>query len=608
MNAWAFFPLYPMIVGALMRVTGGDFYVVGGFTAMAIGAAAICCSSASSTGRWGAGRPSSPSSACARSSARRSSRRPTPSRSRCSCHRQPHADPGRRYWWTAVALVLLALTRNVVIAMVPVLLAHGFVRWRKERDDFRMRDKVMLGALVVEAGRADLPLAGDHRGGHENPAGYADTMQAWKIGTDIKLSTWWNYLDFAYGWWGIVGGIAIVIGFGWFMLTKRSWRWGPELWGWAGAYPAYQLLVTNTGPSRLRYALLAFPFALFIAWFLRLKWWRRWEVWGLVGVALLGSGSRSGGSRTTSSSATSTGRSTSLDHPTKFSAPLDTSRGWRAQPYHLGLAVGLVLLLVGGMTGIVVDQAPAGRACPTATSAAALRRQRTSRCPPRSGGLATAGETGRRRCDGRRRCPRRTPRRARHGEPASDPERLTRGDVCADLVVRKHGEVDRGGGGGTERWRPYRPRPPVARRAASGRYAACRLVRASAASGRSLRGVARFAVRLAVQLEDRVAPRTRALVLRSAATASHLARARSRATSAGSRGPWRFTAWDTVAVSSTSLTMTVGSMPAARRVARRAGEALARTRCTRGVGMAASLSASPPRLDSRESRSTHRGG
>ncbi|HVD23850.1 MAG TPA: hypothetical protein VNC23_12220, partial [Lapillicoccus sp.] len=25
MNAWAFFPLYPMIVGALMRLTGGDF-------------------------------------------------------------------------------------------------------------------------------------------------------------------------------------------------------------------------------------------------------------------------------------------------------------------------------------------------------------------------------------------------------------------------------------------------------------------------------------------------------------------------------------------------------------------------------------------------------
>ena len=35
MNAWAFFPLYPMMVGALMRVTGGSFYVVGGITAVA---------------------------------------------------------------------------------------------------------------------------------------------------------------------------------------------------------------------------------------------------------------------------------------------------------------------------------------------------------------------------------------------------------------------------------------------------------------------------------------------------------------------------------------------------------------------------------------------
>lgn len=39
-------------------------------------------------------------------------------------------------------------------------------------------------------------------------------------------------------------------------------------------------------------------------------------------------------------------------------------RGWRARPYHLGLAVGLVLLLVGGMTGIVVDQAPCWQGVP----------------------------------------------------------------------------------------------------------------------------------------------------------------------------------------------------------------------------------------------------
>jgi len=291
MNAWAFFPLYPMMVGALMRVTGGSFYVVGGITAIVIGAAAMLLLFRlvdRAVGRWEA--IVAVVGVCTFISAPILQATYTESLALLLVIVNLMLIRARRYWWTAVALVLLALTRNVVIAMVPVLMAHGFVRWRKERDDFGLRDKVMLGALIVEAGALTFLWPAIIGAVTRNPAGYADTMQAWKIGTDIKLSTWWNYLDFAYGWWGIVGGIAIVLAFGWFMLTKRSWRWGPELWGWAGAYPAYQLLVTNTGPSRLRYALLAFTFTLFIAWLLRLKWWRRWEVWGLVGVALLGLG------------------------------------------------------------------------------------------------------------------------------------------------------------------------------------------------------------------------------------------------------------------------------------------------------------------------------
>jgi hypothetical protein len=295
MNAWAFFPLYPLIVGGLMRVTGGDFYLVGGVTAMLIGAAAMLLLFRlvdRAVGRWEA--IVAVVGVCTFISAPILQATYTESLALLLVVVNLMLIRARRYWWTAVALLLLALTRNVVVAMVPVLLAHGFVRWRAEkstgRDSFGLRDKVLLGALIVEAAALTFLWPAVIGAVTRNPAGYADTMQAWKIGTDIKLSSWWNYLDFAYGWLGIVGGIAIVIAFGWFMLSKRSWRWGPELWGWAGAYPAYQLLVTNTGPSRLRYALLAFPFALFIAWFLRLRWWRRWEVWGLVGVVLLGLG------------------------------------------------------------------------------------------------------------------------------------------------------------------------------------------------------------------------------------------------------------------------------------------------------------------------------
>ena len=89
---------------------------------------------------------------------------------------------------------------------------------------------------------------------------------------------------------GVVGqglGILAVAAFTWFMLSRHSWRWGLEIWGWAGAYPGYILLVTSTTPSRVRYALLAFPMTLIIAWFL-LRWWSRWRYWILAAIVVIG--------------------------------------------------------------------------------------------------------------------------------------------------------------------------------------------------------------------------------------------------------------------------------------------------------------------------------
>ncbi len=291
MNAWAFFPLYPLIVGGLMKVTGGDFYVVGGITAMVIGAVAMVLLFRlvdRAVGRWEA--VVAVVGVCTFVSAPILQATYTESLALLLVVLSLLLVRARRYWWVAVVLLLLALTRNVVVAMVPVLMAHAVVRWRSEHGAFPMRDRILLGALAVEAGALSGLWPVVIGLGTGNPAGYAQTMEAWKIGTDIKLSTWWNYLGFAYGAIGPFLGAGAVLFFAWFMLTKRSWRWGPELWGWTGAYPAYQMLVTNTGPSRLRYAILAFGFTLFIAWFLKLRWWRRYAVWGLVGVALLGLG------------------------------------------------------------------------------------------------------------------------------------------------------------------------------------------------------------------------------------------------------------------------------------------------------------------------------
>lgn len=289
MNAWAFFPLFPLIVGAVMRVTGASFYVVGSLTATVMGAVAMVLLYRlvdRAVGRWEA--MVAVVGVCTFISAPILQASYTESLALLLVVLTLLLIRARRYWWVAVVLVLLALTRNVVVAMVPVLAAHAGVRWWRDRDGFPVRDRILLGLLAVEAGSLTFLWPAVIGLVTKQPSGYAQTMEAWKIGTDIKLYTWWNYLSFVFGWIGPVLGLVIALFFGWYMLTHRSWRWGPELWGWAGAYPAYQLLVTNTGPSRLRYAILAFPFTLFIAWFLRLRWWRRWEVWGLVVVGLMG--------------------------------------------------------------------------------------------------------------------------------------------------------------------------------------------------------------------------------------------------------------------------------------------------------------------------------
>lgn len=293
MNPWAFFPLFPMAVRVLMWVTHLDFYVVASTFSLLVGAVAMVLLFRlvdDAVGRWPA--MVAVVGTCTFISAPILQAAYTESLALLFVVVTLLLLRQRRYWWVAVTLVFLGLTRNVVVAMVPVVLAHAFVRWQKSDDEpFPVAQRWALGALAAEAAFLTFLWPGIVALVTREADGYAKTMQAWRINaSEIKLGSWWAYLWYGYGWVGVLFGIMAVAVFAWFMLTHRTWHWGPEIWGWAGAYPAYQLLVTNSGPSRLRYALLAFPFALLIAWFLNLPRWRRWRVLGLVGVALLGLG------------------------------------------------------------------------------------------------------------------------------------------------------------------------------------------------------------------------------------------------------------------------------------------------------------------------------
>lgn len=290
MNPWAFFPLFPMTVGVVMKVTGLPFDVVGPILSTLIGFVAMHLLFKlvdQAVGRWEAIVAVTATSFYIAAAAFSASY--TESAALLVVVTVLLLLRARRYGWVVVALLALSLTRNVVIAMVPVIIAHAVVRWRQHDEGERpVRLRWGLAALAAYAGALTFLWPTFVSFATDTPDAYNQTMLAWNIETKVKLYLWWGLL---YDYWGVVGqllGVLAIAAFAWFMLSRHSWRWGPEIWGWAGAYPAYVLLVTSTTPSRVRYAMLAFPFTLVIAWFLKLPWWRRYRYGLLLAIVVIG--------------------------------------------------------------------------------------------------------------------------------------------------------------------------------------------------------------------------------------------------------------------------------------------------------------------------------
>jgi len=277
-NGWAFFPLFPMLVRAVM-VTGLPFSVAASLVNLAAGAGAALVLwqllraratdrqhrrlAVLAVGLWCL-LPSAPVLQVAYSEAVAALLVAT----------FLLLLVRRRYLLAVPVVLLLGLTRAIAAPLVVVVVWHAVVRWRERprtgpaasADPFPTRERWSLGALGTATAASALlwPLIVGLATGV--PSAFFQTQAAWgqkpSDGPFVPWVTW------AWGRMGIVGVLLLlgIVAAGVHQLAGRHTAWlAGEVRLFGVVYPLYLLAVVRPITSMWRFLLLDLPIAAALA-------------------------------------------------------------------------------------------------------------------------------------------------------------------------------------------------------------------------------------------------------------------------------------------------------------------------------------------------------
>jgi hypothetical protein len=241
---FAFLPVFPTVVGALMTVTGLRFALVertAGRFAATVTVLFTCCFVAAPLFQAAYSESMSLLLVCT----------------------ILLLVAQRHYAWAVAAVLLLSLTRLVTPPLAIVVIVHAVVRYRHRAEDPIRRGEVLwLTALaVVSAASVSLwsritslithgvAATGANRGSVSNAVGVA------RFG-------WFTNAYEHIGWVGVAGLALLAVLFAALALSGFTRTWGVEVRTWFAIYPIFLLFVAGVHTGMLRYLLLAFPMAL----------------------------------------------------------------------------------------------------------------------------------------------------------------------------------------------------------------------------------------------------------------------------------------------------------------------------------------------------------
>ena len=271
-SEWAFYPAYPLLVRAIVEVTGGSWQVVAPTTALVLsGLAAVVllrlfrAVAAPAPALVGLALVLVFPAAAVLQYAY------TESLGLLAVSAALLALVRRRYAWCAGAVVLLGATRAVALPLAAVVVVHGLARWRASRtpvlpaDAFGARSRAAVAALAALAVAAGLawPLAVGAVTGE--PDAYTQVQAAWRGGSLTWLLPWWTASQQVLGPLGPLALLLALAALVWWCTGPRARALGPELPTWVLALTGYLLLVLDPWTSTVRYWLLQVPLALLLA-------------------------------------------------------------------------------------------------------------------------------------------------------------------------------------------------------------------------------------------------------------------------------------------------------------------------------------------------------
>lgn len=251
-NPWAFYPLYPMLVRAVMIITRLNFAPAASVVSMVFAALAMVLIHRMVLDRGGRFAAAITVLAlCVFPSAPILQTAYTEGLALFAIALLVWSLTRREYAAVWGALVMLALTRPIVIAAAPVIALHGVLRWR----ELTRRQRWTIGALAVAAAVLVLlwpAVAAVVTGRHD---AYFATQKAWSN----ELSLQRSYLGWLFGGpdraatiTAVLALLVLVVG-----LVIPAGRVLPiELRIWAGIYALYLAFTLRPTTSIERYLLL----------------------------------------------------------------------------------------------------------------------------------------------------------------------------------------------------------------------------------------------------------------------------------------------------------------------------------------------------------------